>query len=133
MRSLADSNFLSCCCALCCRAELIDRFVQGLSALFLAVRRRPVIRYQRNSEQASRLADSLYALTYKQVHTWHWCHVMALHQQCQCCSNESECSSHLQLLSDNCLLSCVRSNTSCLTLGRAAVPLSSSSTGEMTL
>ncbi|MEW5306298.1 MAG: hypothetical protein WDW36_008770 [Sanguina aurantia] len=46
--------------------ELIDRFVQGLSALFLAVRRRPVIRYQRGSEVAHRLADSLYSLTYKQ-------------------------------------------------------------------
>mmetsp|Transcript_12637 Transcript_12637/g.27322 ORF Transcript_12637/g.27322 Transcript_12637/m.27322 type:complete len:611 (-) Transcript_12637:472-2304(-) len=44
----------------------IDRFVQGLSALFLAVRRRPVIRYQHGSENAQRLADSLYQLTYKQ-------------------------------------------------------------------
>lgn len=50
-----------------CRYELIDRFVAGLSALFLAVRRRPVIRYQRGSEHAQRLADSLYNLTYKQV------------------------------------------------------------------
>ncbi|KAJ9523026.1 hypothetical protein QJQ45_023807 [Haematococcus lacustris] len=48
------------------QAEMLDRMVQGLSALFLAVRRRPIIRYQRNSEQASRLADSLYNLTYKQ-------------------------------------------------------------------
>jgi vacuolar protein sorting-associated protein 45 len=40
--------------------------VQGLSSLFLALRRRPVIRYQRNSEQARRLAESLYSLTYKQ-------------------------------------------------------------------
>lgn len=46
--------------------EQIDRFVQGLSALFLAIRRRPVIRYQGGSEVAQRLADSLYQLTYKQ-------------------------------------------------------------------
>lgn len=46
--------------------ELIDRFVQGLSALFLAIRRRPVIRYQAGSDHAYRLADSLYSLTYKQ-------------------------------------------------------------------
>ena len=45
----------------------MDRFVQGLSALFLAVRRRPVIRYQRGSDNAQRLADSLYQLTYKQA------------------------------------------------------------------
>lgn len=38
----------------------------GLSAVFLAVRRRPVIRYQRGSEHAQRLADGLYQLTYKQ-------------------------------------------------------------------
>ena len=49
------------------RYEQIDRFVQGLSALFLAVRRRPVIRYQRGSEFTQRLADRLYQLTYKQV------------------------------------------------------------------
>ena len=48
------------------RYEVIDRFVQGLSALFLSVRRRPVIRYQRGSDSAYRLADSLYGLTYKQ-------------------------------------------------------------------
>ena len=41
--------------------------MQGLSALFLAVRRRPVIRYQRGSDNTKRLADSLYQLTYKQV------------------------------------------------------------------
>jgi vacuolar protein sorting-associated protein 45 len=40
--------------------------VQGLSSLFLALRRRPVIRYQRNSEAVRRLAESLYSLTYKQ-------------------------------------------------------------------
>ena len=49
------------------RYEQIDRFVQGLSALFLAVRRRPVIRFQRGSDFTKRLADSLYQLTYKQV------------------------------------------------------------------
>lgn len=46
--------------------EVVDRLVQGLSGLFLALRRRPVIRYQRNSEYARRLAESLYSLTYKQ-------------------------------------------------------------------
>jgi hypothetical protein len=46
--------------------EVVDRLVQGLSGLFLALRRRPVIRYQRNSEPARRLAESLYSLTYKQ-------------------------------------------------------------------
>lgn len=46
--------------------ECIDRLVQGLSALFLALRRRPVIRYQRSSSAAQRLAEGLYALTYKQ-------------------------------------------------------------------
>eukprot|EP00798_Chlamydomonas_sp_ICE-L_P025257 gene25257-10905_t len=46
--------------------EVNDRFVQGLSALFLALRRRPVIRYQRGSDACQRLADSLYMLTYKQ-------------------------------------------------------------------
>ncbi|KAG2488981.1 hypothetical protein HYH03_012422 [Edaphochlamys debaryana] len=46
--------------------ELIDRCVQGLSAVFLALRRRPVIRYQRGSELVARLAESLYRLTYKQ-------------------------------------------------------------------
>eukprot|EP00775_Hariotina_reticulata_P002080 gene2080-2399_t len=46
--------------------EVNDRLVQGLSALFLALRRRPIIRYQRSSEAAKRLAEGLYALTYKQ-------------------------------------------------------------------
>lgn len=40
--------------------------MQGLSALFLALRRRPVIRYQRRSSAAQKLAEGLYALTYKQ-------------------------------------------------------------------
>jgi hypothetical protein len=40
--------------------------VQGLSALFLALRRRPVIRYQRSSDAAKRLAEGLHNLTYKQ-------------------------------------------------------------------
>ena len=48
------------------RYEVLDRLVQGLSGLFLALRRRPVVRYQRSSEQARRLAESLYSLTYKQ-------------------------------------------------------------------
>lgn len=49
-----------------CRFESIDRLVQGLSALFLALRRRPVVRYQRSSSTAQKLAEGLYALTYKQ-------------------------------------------------------------------
>jgi hypothetical protein len=52
--------------AIACRYEVVDRLVQGMSGLFLALRRRPVIRYQRNSEYARRLAESLYSLTYKQ-------------------------------------------------------------------
>lgn len=44
--------------------------MQGLSGLFLALRRRPVIRYQRKSEAARRLAESLYSLTYKQQVRW---------------------------------------------------------------
>lgn len=50
----------------CHRYEVNDRLVQGLSALFLALRRRPIIRYQRSSEAAKRLAEGLYTLTYKQ-------------------------------------------------------------------
>jgi vacuolar protein sorting-associated protein 45 len=46
--------------------EAIDRLVQGLSALFLALRRRPIIRYQRSSDLSRRLADSLYGLIYRQ-------------------------------------------------------------------
>jgi hypothetical protein len=49
-----------------CRFEAVDRLVQGLSALFLALRRRPVIRYQRSSNAAKRLAEGLHSLTYKQ-------------------------------------------------------------------
>lgn len=49
--------------------EIVDRLVQGLSAVFLAIRRRPVIRYQSGSEYAMRVAESLYGLTYKQVKT----------------------------------------------------------------
>lgn len=54
---------LPCCAA---RFECIDRLVQGLSALFLALRRRPIIRYQKTSSAAQRLAEGLYALTYRQ-------------------------------------------------------------------
>ncbi|KAG1681582.1 hypothetical protein FOA52_014090 [Chlamydomonas sp. UWO 241] len=46
--------------------EQVDRFVQGLSSLFLALKRRPVIRFQRGSDGARRLADSLYQLVYRQ-------------------------------------------------------------------
>lgn len=54
-----------------CRFEAVDRLVQGLSALFLALRRRPVIRYQRSSDAAKRLAEGLHSLTYKQqVRGW---------------------------------------------------------------
>lgn len=49
-----------------CRFEAVDRLVQGLSALLLALRRRPVIRYQRSSDAAKRLAEGLHSLTYKQ-------------------------------------------------------------------
>jgi vacuolar protein sorting-associated protein 45 len=45
---------------------VVDRLVQGLSGLALSLRRRPVIRYQRNSEYARRVAESLHSLTYKQ-------------------------------------------------------------------
>jgi hypothetical protein len=48
------------------RYEVTDRCVAGLSALFLALRRRPVIRYQRGSDAAQRLAEGLYQLTYRQ-------------------------------------------------------------------
>lgn len=40
---------------------------QGLSALFLSLRRRPVIRYQTGSDAVVRLALSLYHLLYKEV------------------------------------------------------------------
>ncbi len=40
--------------------------MQGLSALFLALRRRPIIRYHKGSEASARLAESLYGLTYQQ-------------------------------------------------------------------
>lgn len=46
--------------------EVVDRLVQGLAGLCLALRRRPVIRYQRGSEAARRVAESLHALAYRQ-------------------------------------------------------------------
>ncbi|KAF5831862.1 SM/Sec1-family protein [Dunaliella salina] len=46
--------------------EAVDRCVQGLSALLLAMRGRPVVRYQRGSTAAYELARSLYTLVYKQ-------------------------------------------------------------------
>lgn len=49
------------------RYEQVDRCVQGISALFLAIRRRPVIRYQSGSEHVQKLAEGLYSLMYKQV------------------------------------------------------------------
>ncbi len=59
--------YVCVCVCVCHRYELVDRCVQGLSAVFLAIRRRPIIRYQRGSEHAQKLADSLYSLTFKQV------------------------------------------------------------------
>lgn len=82
------------CCAVS-RFECIDRLVQGLSALFLALRRRPIIRYQRSSSTAQRLAEGLYALTYKQ-------------QVCGSASSSSSSCKHAQL----CLLdTCSNMNT----------------------
>lgn len=63
------------------RFECIDRLVQGLSALFLSLRRRPVIRYQKGSNAAQRLAEGLYALTYKQQ--------VGLFGSCCCCCLEA--------------------------------------------
>jgi len=71
---LDHAAILHACCVLlfryCHRFECVDRLVQGLSALFLALRRRPVIRYQKNSSAAQRLAEGLYGLTYKQQVRW---------------------------------------------------------------
>jgi len=46
--------------------DTLDRLVQGLSAVCLAVRRRPVVRRQRGSEPAARVAEALHALAYRQ-------------------------------------------------------------------
>lgn len=43
-----------------------DRAVDGISALFLALKRRPVIRYQRTSDIAKRIAQETYKLMYQQ-------------------------------------------------------------------
>ena len=37
--------------------QLCDRIVDGISAVFLALKRRPVIRYQRTSDIAKRIAQ----------------------------------------------------------------------------
>ena len=47
--------------------ESVDRMVQGLSALLLSLRRRPVIRYQSGSDVSVRLAMSIYHLIYSEV------------------------------------------------------------------
>ena len=47
--------------------ESVDRMVQGLSALLLSLRRRPVIRHQSGSDVAVRLAMSIYHLIYSEV------------------------------------------------------------------
>lgn len=49
--------------------DQIDRLVQGLSSVFLSIRRRPVIRFQRGSENTQRLAEGLYRLTYKEQYS----------------------------------------------------------------
>lgn len=49
------------------RYEGIDRFAQGIAGLLLAMRGRPVIRYQRLSASAFELARGLHSLVYKQV------------------------------------------------------------------
>jgi hypothetical protein len=78
-----------CVCMRCCvvrvvRFECIDRLVQGLSAVFLALRRRPVIRYQKSSSAAQRLAEGLYALTYKQQ-VWQAARgCCCMHSHCTC-------------------------------------------------
>jgi hypothetical protein len=46
--------------------ETLDRLVQGISAVCLAVRRRPVIRYQRGSDAAARVAEAVHSLCYRQ-------------------------------------------------------------------
>mmetsp|Transcript_15674 Transcript_15674/g.28048 ORF Transcript_15674/g.28048 Transcript_15674/m.28048 type:complete len:588 (-) Transcript_15674:346-2109(-) len=45
---------------------IVDRVVEGLSALSLSIRRRPLIRYQSTSPYAMRIAEGLYRLMYKQ-------------------------------------------------------------------
>mmetsp|Transcript_19696 Transcript_19696/g.54990 ORF Transcript_19696/g.54990 Transcript_19696/m.54990 type:complete len:585 (-) Transcript_19696:538-2292(-) len=46
--------------------EAVDRCAQGLSALLLAMRGRPIIRYQKGSQASYELARSLHTLVYKQ-------------------------------------------------------------------
>ena len=58
------SDFRGFCCA---RLDAVDRLTQGVSALFLSLRRRPVIRYQAGSELATRLSINLYNLVYNYV------------------------------------------------------------------
>lgn len=45
----------------------MERMLQGLSALLLSLRRRPVIRYQSGSDIAARLALALYHLIYHEA------------------------------------------------------------------
>ena len=45
--------------------QICDRMVEGISAVFLALKRRPAIRYQRSSEIARRVAqESAVRLTF---------------------------------------------------------------------
>ncbi|KAJ6774120.1 VESICLE PROTEIN SORTING-ASSOCIATED [Salix purpurea] len=46
--------------------QLCDRIVDGISAVFLALKRRPVIRYQRTSDIAKRIAQETSKLMYQQ-------------------------------------------------------------------
>lgn len=46
--------------------RVLDRSVEGLAALLLTLKRRPVVRYQQSSERARRLAQDLSRLAYEQ-------------------------------------------------------------------
>ncbi|KAH7447578.1 hypothetical protein KP509_01G112400 [Ceratopteris richardii] len=46
--------------------QICDRMVQGISTIFLALKRRPAIRYQRTSEISRRLANELARLMYEE-------------------------------------------------------------------
>ncbi|KAL9261281.1 Vacuolar protein sorting-associated protein 45-like protein, partial [Drosera capensis] len=46
--------------------QYCDRIVDGIAAVFLALKRRPIIRYQRTSDIAKRIAQETAKLTYQQ-------------------------------------------------------------------
>eukprot|EP00249_Psilotum_nudum_P018464 c26818_g1_i2 orf=120-1817(+) len=46
--------------------QICDRIVDGISAVFLALKKRPIIRYQRGSEIAQRVAHDVVRLMYEQ-------------------------------------------------------------------